>query len=103
MSMGSPLGFAAGARGLFARLCLLAWVLFATYGVAQPSCQGLFLSTYGSRGLPWAWLGVTVLSVVTAMWAARRAAEAPLWRVLRRAALSGVPRSVRAARCSAAA
>ena len=71
-----------GERALFLRLNLLSFILLASYGLAQPTCQSLFVSAYGSRGLPWAWLGVTCVSVGTVVAVSRLSTHLPLWRML---------------------
>jgi AAA family ATP:ADP antiporter len=44
-------------------LCGLAWAVMATYAVARPATESLFLADHGSKALPIAWIVVAVLTV----------------------------------------
>ena len=46
----------------------LAFLVLASYEVARPAVESLFLGAYSSEGLPWVWLavGVTAFAVVLA-------------------------------------
>ncbi|MBN2797587.1 MAG: hypothetical protein JXX28_00410 [Deltaproteobacteria bacterium] len=43
-------------------LSLLAFLMMASYAVARPAAESLFLEAHGSEALPWAWVGVALLA-----------------------------------------
>jgi len=70
-----------------APLALLAVVILASYSFARPTCEALFIESYGSQAFPWAWLAVAVFAVLASALYARAASRHPLDRVLRGGAL----------------
>lgn len=46
-----------------AGLCGLAYALMASYALARPACESLFLSTWGSESLPRVWIAVAITAV----------------------------------------
>ena len=62
-------------------LAVLAYVLLASYAIARPSIESLFLDDYGRDSLPWAWLGVAVAATLTVGVYSRYAARVELTRV----------------------
>ena len=61
--------------GVFFGLCLLAALLFLTYGLARPPVKSLFTEVYGARNMPWAMLAVAGAAIVAAGIYARFAAR----------------------------
>lgn len=56
-------------KGRVAILGLLAFVLIGSYELARPAAESLFLKSYGSERLPWAWLAVAgAAAVVVALY-----------------------------------
>lgn len=52
-----------------AALCVFCFALLCSYGFARPSVESLYVATYTSEALPYAWIGVAVLAtVVTAIY-----------------------------------
>lgn len=51
-------------RKAIATVCGLAYVLLASYAVARPPTESLFLQNHGSRALPSVWLVVALLTAV---------------------------------------
>ncbi len=50
-------------------LCLMAWWIMFTYGLARPAALSMFLADYGQRGLPAVWLAVAGLAIaITAIY-----------------------------------
>ena len=45
-------------------LCGLAFFVLASYAIARPASESLFLATYGSQALPYVWLTVGAVAVV---------------------------------------
>lgn len=52
-------------------LCNLAFVTMLTYAVASSAAQSLYLSAYGSKQLPYVWLGVGLASAAATFWLGR--------------------------------
>lgn len=55
-------GAGTGVREMTRTAALLV-ALLASYSLARPSAESLFLEHYGARALPWAWLAVAVTTV----------------------------------------
>jgi AAA family ATP:ADP antiporter len=51
---------------LLAALFGLAYLVMASYGLARPASESLFLAAYSSRALPWVWLSVAFAAVLAA-------------------------------------
>lgn len=62
--MSQPTPHAASSWTHVAQLCAMAFVLMLTYAIARPAAESLFLSTYGSKRLPYVWLAVAVAVVL---------------------------------------
>ncbi len=56
----------------------LAALLLATYELARPTAESMFLSAHGAAALPWAWLGVAVGAALVSTAYARAVARYPL-------------------------
>jgi AAA family ATP:ADP antiporter len=72
-------------RGELARVggvSALAFVILASYAVARPATESLFLEAHGSARLPWAWLAVATAASVTALVYRRACARLALPRLL---------------------
>lgn len=65
-----------------ARLGGLAALLLATYEMARPTVESMFLSTHGAAALPWAWLGVAAGAAMVSVAYARAVARRPVGVVL---------------------
>jgi AAA family ATP:ADP antiporter len=57
---------------LVAKLCLFAYLVLASYAIARPPIESMFLAAHQSRGLPAVWLAVAA-TVLVAVGAMRRA------------------------------
>ncbi len=72
-------------------LCALAFLVLASYGIARPAIESLFLAHHSSDSLPWVWLTVAFVITGATVLYNRLAAVLPLaslWRKL--LATSGV-------------
>jgi AAA family ATP:ADP antiporter len=69
-------------------LAALIFVILASYAVARPATESLFLETNGAESLPWAWLGVGVGSVAVVTLYNRWAAATDLVKIF--GAVSGI-------------
>lgn len=64
---------------------MLAFLLLASYGIARPAIESLFLDRHSSASLPWVWLTVAVVITAATAFYNRLAAALPLatlWRGL---------------------
>ncbi|MCA9539119.1 MAG: hypothetical protein KC620_09560 [Myxococcales bacterium] len=68
-------------RRLIAGLCAFAFFLLGGYGLARPSIESLYIATYTSRALPYAWLGVAVAAALATAVYGRFAARVELTRL----------------------
>jgi AAA family ATP:ADP antiporter len=71
-------------RYLVAGLCALACVTMVTYALASGASQSLFISAYGAKNLPWAWLAVAVGSAMVTYALTRAAKHVDLVRLFGR-------------------
>jgi len=62
-------------------LCAFCFALLTSYGFARPSVESLFVDTYTSAGLPYAWLGVAVAATLATAVYGRFAARMELTRL----------------------
>jgi len=69
-------------------LCVLAFVMMASYGIARPAIESLFIERHGSESLPWAWLWVAGVIVAATAVYNRQAATAPLASIWNRVLIS---------------
>jgi ATP/ADP translocase len=72
-------------RGELARVggvSALAFVILASYAVARPATESLFLEAHGSARLPWVWLAVATAASVTVAVYRRACARLALPRLL---------------------
>lgn len=67
--------------GMVAGACGLAALVLASYGVARPSIESIYKSSYGNESLPMVWLAVAVAAVVVVGIYNRFAAQVPLARL----------------------
>lgn len=51
-------------RRTIGALCAFCFALMLSYGFARPSVESLFVATYSSKALPYAWLGVAVAATL---------------------------------------
>jgi AAA family ATP:ADP antiporter len=59
-------------------LCVLAFLVLASYGIARPAIESLFLARPASGSLPWVWLTVAVVIAAATAFYNRLAAVLPL-------------------------
>ncbi len=74
-------------RFLVAGLCALACITMVTYALASGASQSLFISTYGAKRLPWAWLAVAVGSAVVTYVLAQAAKKTDIVRLFGRSCI----------------
>lgn len=48
-------------------LCGIGFLVLASYSVARPPSESLFLTAYGSDALPWVWLAVAIATLAVVM------------------------------------
>jgi len=71
-----------------AGLCGLAFLILASYGLARPGVESLFLAEWSSRGLPLAWMAVAVVATAVVSLYNRFVGRVGLVTLLGRAALA---------------
>lgn len=67
-------------------LASLAFMVLASYEIARPAVESLFLEAYTSQGLPWVWLAVAVAAFVVVLAYDRAVTRMSLVRLFGRAA-----------------
>ncbi len=63
--------------GELAGLCVLGFLTLASYSVARPAIESLFLESYTETGLPWVWMAVAVTAFCTVIIYNRFASRLP--------------------------
>lgn len=77
----APVGRAPDERRTIVVLCVFCFSLLMSYGFARPSVESLFVDTYTSKSLPYAWLGVAVAATLATIVYGRAAGRMELTRL----------------------